>query len=254
MQLEGRLDRALTTNLQVLNGEPMSIFGDGQQTRCFSYIDDVAPLIGLSPETPGARTQDFFVGADGEHSVLELSREVAKAMGVPHKVKHLDARKEVAYAYAKHDKLRCVFNPPPAIGLTEGLRRTAAYARKIGRLTPTGFSEIEVPPPPRSLRSSASSGLVLVRRPPSPRRLIASFPPPTLGVARDAQLVGADAVLVRSPERHRSKRTCSARSSGSARAARGEGVCVALENARVVDGTLYAGAHRNQSLSLGSAS
>lgn len=40
---------------------PMTIFGDGKQTRGFSYIDDVAPIISVAPEVPKARSQAFFV-------------------------------------------------------------------------------------------------------------------------------------------------------------------------------------------------
>lgn len=129
---------------QIMSGEPMTIFGDGSQTRGFSYIDDVAPLIALSPATPGARNEAFFVGSDQEYSVLHLSHAVSRAMGKPHNVQHLAQRKEVAYAYACHAKLRCFFNPAPVTSLHKGLARTVEYARTLGKLTPTGFEDIEV--------------------------------------------------------------------------------------------------------------
>lgn len=40
---------------QAMRGESMSVFGDGLQTRAFSYISDVAPIIAAAPERP-ART------------------------------------------------------------------------------------------------------------------------------------------------------------------------------------------------------
>jgi UDP-glucose 4-epimerase len=130
---------------QIMRGEDMTLFGDGSQSRAFSYIDDVAPLIALSPFMPGARNQDFFVGRDDETTLSELTELVAKAMDVPHKVKHLDARKEVAHAYASHDKLRCIFNPDTPVDLPEGLRRTVAYAKTLGSFEPVGYTKIEVP-------------------------------------------------------------------------------------------------------------
>ena len=48
---------------QRLRGEPMTIFGDGEQRRAFSYIDDVAPLIARAPLLPDARNHVFNVGA-----------------------------------------------------------------------------------------------------------------------------------------------------------------------------------------------
>jgi len=129
---------------QILHGDPMTIFGDGRQTRGFSYIDDVAPLIAASPEIQGARNESFFVGADDYASVYDLSVQVAAAMNVPHKVKHLHARNEVTDAWASHDKLRCFFNPPKPVPMTEGLKRTAENVLHVGKFEPTGFSDIEV--------------------------------------------------------------------------------------------------------------
>src|SRR5438270_13996482 len=57
---------------QLMRGEPMSIFGDGTQTRAFSYIGDVAPLIADAIEVPAARNQAFNVGADESTTVNEL--------------------------------------------------------------------------------------------------------------------------------------------------------------------------------------
>src|SRR5437867_4290639 len=49
---------------QLMRGEPMTVFGDGKQTRGFSYIGDVAPLIARSVAVPAAYNQTFNVGAD----------------------------------------------------------------------------------------------------------------------------------------------------------------------------------------------
>ena len=89
---------------QAMRGEPMTIFGDGSQKRGFSYIDDVAPLIAISPEVPAARDHGFFVGNDQETSIMDLSVAAAEAMGVPHRVALLEKRNEVAVAYASHEK------------------------------------------------------------------------------------------------------------------------------------------------------
>jgi len=129
---------------QILSGEPITIFGDGLQKRGFSYVEDVAPLIAISPEVRHAHQEGFFVGSDKEYSVLELSKRVAKAMEVPHRVNFLPKRNEVELAWASHKKLRCFFNPPQTVTLNEGLRRTAAYAKSVGNFTPTGFSDIEI--------------------------------------------------------------------------------------------------------------
>jgi UDP-glucose 4-epimerase len=67
---------------QALQNLPMTIFGDGEQKRAFSYISDVAPVIARSIETPEAYNQVFNVGAETPYTVNELAETVARAMGV----------------------------------------------------------------------------------------------------------------------------------------------------------------------------
>src|SRR5262249_28050976 len=64
---------------QVLQDKPMTVFGDGRQTRAFSHVDDVAPLIAQAPLVPAARNQVFNVGADTPYTILQLAEEVAAA-------------------------------------------------------------------------------------------------------------------------------------------------------------------------------
>jgi len=130
---------------QIMKGEPMTIFGDGEQTRAFSYVGDVAPVIARAIETPAARNQVFNVGADVPCSVNHLARATAAAMGVPDApVLHLDARKEVAHAYATHDRVKRVFGLGAPVPLEEGLARMAAWAKAAGPRASSRFERIEV--------------------------------------------------------------------------------------------------------------
>ncbi len=129
---------------QVLKGEPMTVFGDGLQTRAFSHVDDVAPLIVSAPRVAAAKNQIFNVGADTPYSVLELAHEVAKSFGVGPRINHLAARNEVVHAFSDHSKVRRVFSPPAPIPLGEGIGRMAAWVRARGPARPLTFSDIEV--------------------------------------------------------------------------------------------------------------
>lgn len=129
---------------QVLAGQPMTVFGDGLQTRAFSHIDDVAPVIARAPRVPAARQGIFNVGADTPYTVLELAREVAAAFGVAPNVRHLDARKEVVHAFSDHARVREVFAPPAPVSLASGISRMAAWVRAHGPARPVTFSNIEV--------------------------------------------------------------------------------------------------------------
>jgi UDP-glucose 4-epimerase len=130
---------------QIMKGEPMTIFGGGEQTRAFTYVGDVAPVIARSIEVPAARNQVFNVGADVPYSVNHLAQATAVAMGRPGAaVQHLEARQEVLHAYSAHDKVRAVFGLGTPVTLEEGLARMAAWAKAAGPRASTRFEHIEV--------------------------------------------------------------------------------------------------------------
>jgi UDP-glucose 4-epimerase len=129
----------------VLRGEPMRVFGDGRQTRAFSHIADVAPIISRSPLLERSRNEVFNIGADQPYTVLELAREVADAFGVERRVEHEPPRNEVVHAYSDHSKVREVFDPPPPIDLHTGIGRMTAWVKEHGPSDPVEFpGEIEV--------------------------------------------------------------------------------------------------------------
>ena len=128
---------------QVMQEMPMTVFGDGSQTRAFSYIDDVAPLIARSVDVPAARNEVFNVGADAPYRVFDVAEEVARAFGVEPRVEHLDARNEVVHAYSSHDKVRRVFGGHEPVSLREGIGRMAAWAREKGPRRTPPFAGVE---------------------------------------------------------------------------------------------------------------
>jgi len=129
---------------QILQGQPMTIFGDGTQTRAFSYIDDVAPMIADAIERPQSWNQTFNVGADQPYSLLELAMAVAAAMGVPPRIQHLEPRHEVQHAHSSHEKAHVVFGVRPQTTLEVGLARMAAWVRAHGARTSAPFEGIEI--------------------------------------------------------------------------------------------------------------
>jgi UDP-glucose 4-epimerase len=129
---------------QVLQGRAMTIFGDGQQTRAFSHVDDVADVIASAPEVPAAAQQVINVGADEPYSVVALAQEVARAMDVPLRVEHLAARNEVVHAFADHERARTIFGSRSTVPLTEGIRRMAEWVKSHGPRHPIVFEDIEL--------------------------------------------------------------------------------------------------------------
>jgi UDP-glucose 4-epimerase len=129
---------------QILQGRPMTIFGDGSQTRAFSYIGDVAPVIAQSIDFPEAYNQVFNIGADHPYTVKELAQRVAHAMGVEASIDYLPPRNEVVNAYSSHEKIRRVFGDREPCNIDEGLRRMAEWVKQHGARHSQEFGGIEV--------------------------------------------------------------------------------------------------------------
>ncbi len=130
---------------QILQGQPLTIFGDGEQTRAFSYIDDVAPTIARSVLVPRAYGQVFNVGGDQPYTVNDLVRVIGQAFGVTPQVTYLPARKEVMHAFSAHHKARQFFGAGPSVPLSEGVGRMAAWVKVVGSRQTTDFAAIEIP-------------------------------------------------------------------------------------------------------------
>ncbi|HLX32956.1 MAG TPA: NAD-dependent epimerase/dehydratase family protein [Gaiellaceae bacterium] len=141
---------------QVMSGKPMTVFGDGLQTRAFTHIDDVAPVIARSIGVPAAANEVFNVGAETPHTVLDLAHAVARAFDTEPEIEFLPARKEVVHAFSDHAKLHAVFGEAPAVPLEDGLRRMAEWAQEMGVQEPVRFESVEVL---RNLPPSWAAGL-----------------------------------------------------------------------------------------------
>jgi UDP-glucose 4-epimerase len=130
---------------EIILKKPLTIFGDGLQTRSFSYIDDVAPVIAKAPLYPHARNEIFNVGADDSYTLNHLSVAVSKAMGVTPNVLHLDARKEVVHSAVSNAKVRCFFGLGAPTSLETGLQKTAEWVKAIGQhYLPVEFRAVEI--------------------------------------------------------------------------------------------------------------
>lgn len=129
---------------QIMQGKPLTIFGDGQQTRAFTYIKDVAPILARSVLNREAYNETFNVGADSVLTVGEAAKRVCEAMGVEVNIRYLDARSEVKHAYSSHEKLQRVFPVTRNVSFEEGVGRMVEWATRIGSRQSKPFEAIEV--------------------------------------------------------------------------------------------------------------
>lgn len=109
-----------------LRGEPMPIYGDGMQTRDFTFVKDVAMANVLAAES-GA-TGVYNIGSGRRVSVMELAEKVAEAAGVELKVVHLPPRAgDVRDSLADITRAREGLSYSPGHSLEEGLRITLEW-------------------------------------------------------------------------------------------------------------------------------
>jgi len=130
---------------QLLQDKPLTIFGDGEQTRAFTHISDVAPIIASSISNEDAYNQTFNIGADTVSTVNELAKQVQIAMGMyAHNVVHLVPRNEVVHVFSDHSNIVKIFNPKPPVKLVGGLLMMAEWVKKHGARQGKKFSSIEI--------------------------------------------------------------------------------------------------------------
>jgi UDP-glucose 4-epimerase len=130
---------------QIMQGKKLTIFGDGMQTRAFSHIDDVAPIIAKSIEIPEAYNEVFNIGADTPYTVKELATLVCDAFGVSEQIQSLEARNEVVHAYSTHEKVHKFFGHMiKNITLKDGIDRMVQDAKHKGPRQGEKFKNIEI--------------------------------------------------------------------------------------------------------------
>ncbi len=129
---------------QIMQGKSLTIFGDGTQSRAFSYIDDVAIPIAKCVNIPESYNKVFNIGADKPYSVNELATVVCNEFGVEPNINYLNARNEVLHAYSDHTKAHRVFGAPTGIDLKEGISKMAEWAKRVGARQGQEFENIEI--------------------------------------------------------------------------------------------------------------
>lgn len=129
---------------QILQNKPLTVFGDGEQSRAFSYIGDVAPVIANSINIKEAYNEIFNVGADVPYTVNQLIQKVREVMKAKPEITYLDARNEVVHAYSSHKKAETVFKLKEKTNLEDGLQKMAQWVKQHGAKSTKNFGEIEI--------------------------------------------------------------------------------------------------------------
>lgn len=130
---------------QILNKQSITVFGNGEQTRAFTYIDDIAPVIADSVNFTNAYNQVFNIGSSKPCSINSLIEIIAKEFRVNPSIVYCDERKEVSHAYSDHSKaLKYFVNDIKQTPIEEGIRKMALWVKTMGPRSSEKFTNIEI--------------------------------------------------------------------------------------------------------------
>ena len=118
--------------VQALQGQDITIYGDGSQTRSFCYVDDLIEGLVRMMATDAGFTGPVNIGNPNEFTMLELAEQVIKAVGGKSKLVFMplptdDPKQRQPNITLAKDKLGW----QPTVQLEDGLKETTAYFRKL---------------------------------------------------------------------------------------------------------------------------
>jgi UDP-glucose 4-epimerase len=121
---------------QALRGEPLTVFDDGQQTRCFTYVADTVEGTVRAATVREAAGQVINVGSDREKTILELAQMIreltdstSEIIRMPYETAYGPAFEETRRRVPDVTRARDVLGFEAQMSLEEGLRRTLDWFR-----------------------------------------------------------------------------------------------------------------------------
>ncbi|RWB93776.1 MAG: SDR family oxidoreductase [Mesorhizobium sp.] len=118
--------------VRALTGEPITIYGDGSQTRSFCYVDDLIDGMVRLMGSPAAFTGPVNIGNPGEFTMLELAEKVLATVGGRSKLTFLPLPEDDPKQRRPDISLaKEALGWAPRMPLEDGLKETVAYFRKV---------------------------------------------------------------------------------------------------------------------------
>jgi len=122
---------------QALRGEPVTVFGDGCQTRCFSYVGDIVPALAALSTTPEAYGQAVNLGGEQEISILHLAYRIRELTGshsditfVPYEQAYGEGYADMRRRVPDNTKAGKLLGWQPSTGVDEIIQVVAASLRE----------------------------------------------------------------------------------------------------------------------------
>jgi len=112
----------------VATGEPVTVYGDGEQSRDFTFVDNVVSANLLAADAPGVEGAVLNVATGGSTTVNELAATIGRLLDRPVEKRYEPERTaDVNASWADVGEARRLLGYETRVGLEEGLRRTAEF-------------------------------------------------------------------------------------------------------------------------------
>jgi UDP-glucose 4-epimerase len=128
----------------LLKGEPFYIYGTGDQTRCFSYVDDVVHALAKCGTSKKVAGMTFNIGSDYQYTVAELAKNILEVSGMDILPLYLpDRPREVKVAVSDHVLSKQWLGYKDKTSLVLGLKKTWQWAKELGYQKPR-YTNVEI--------------------------------------------------------------------------------------------------------------
>jgi UDP-glucuronate decarboxylase len=120
--------------VQALQGKPLTIYGDGSQTRSFCYVSDlIAGIVGLLSAPPGEEMGiPFNIGNPEERTVRDLATKVLALTGRSSRLERRDLPVDDPTVRCPDiTRAKTILGWTPEVGIDHGLQLTIDYFRKL---------------------------------------------------------------------------------------------------------------------------
>ena len=114
-----------------LEGTPLTVHGDGLQSRDFTYIDNVVAANLQAMEAPGAAGEALNIACGARYTLLDIVRVIERELGVKATLRHTESRAgDVRHTLADIAKAKRLIGLAPAVDFEEGMARTVAHLKR----------------------------------------------------------------------------------------------------------------------------
>jgi UDP-glucuronate decarboxylase len=118
--------------VQALKGQDITIYGDGQQTRSFCYVDDLIDVMVRMMNSEEGFTGPVNIGNPGEFTMLQLAETILKLSGSKSRIVHQPLPSDDPKQRQPNIELaKAKLGWQPKVNLEDGLKETIAYFKKV---------------------------------------------------------------------------------------------------------------------------